>query len=746
MVWHSYIIIDILAILPFPQVLIFIFFSKMRSSRSFNANKFIMNFFLLVQYVPRVFRIYLSCKEPKRSADGESTAIWVKGLLNLFMYILASNVLGAVWYCFAIQRMLVCWQHACQIVNGCDISTFSCHEHHSFTNITFLNSLCPIDTPDSKLFDFGIFLGILQSGIPKSTNSLLKLTNCFCWGLRNLSSLGSNLQPSTNIWENIFVVFTSVIGLLLFIYLIGNLQTYMQLETATKESHRHERNKKRKRDLIGQEIELWLSKSLVPMRSRDNIKSQILERVQEELDDNRNISGLDYILSTLPLPLRMYIKDCSPLNRLKKVPVLQDMDEEGLKAICEHLEPMKYTDDIIIEEGEPLQLMLIIVEGVVKIEKSICFSNLQRGAGELCGEELLSWPALISFPDIPSATESAKAIGDVEALVLMASDMESVGSKFSRHFQEYSNSRGRLHIHLQNVGAAIFTEKDLKNATNNYHVSRVLGEGGSATVYKGIQLDNSVVAVKKIKSLLGTLGVNLVTTEMIALGYINHKNVVRLIGCCLETKPPLLVLEGITNGSLYEHIYKTNGKGSPPLTWELRIKVAVDIARALAYLHSATPMIIHRDVNSANILIDENHTAKLIDFELARLVAEDRDPIFTLIRGTLGYMDPEYVHSNTLTAKSDVYSFGIVLMELLTSRKPVSLDRPQGERHLADIFVALVDEGRVGRILDHKVVSGGHFKTAIIVAGIAERCARFRREERPSMEEVATELEVLMGI
>lgn len=96
-------------------------------------------------------------------------------------------------------------------------------------------------------------------------------------------------------------------------------QTYMQLETATKESLRHERNKKRRRDLIGQEIELWLSKSLVPTRSRDNIKSQILERVQEELDDNSNISGLDYILSTLPLPLRMSIKDCSPLNSLKKV-------------------------------------------------------------------------------------------------------------------------------------------------------------------------------------------------------------------------------------------------------------------------------------------------------------------------------------------------------------------------------------------------------------------------------------------
>ena len=123
---------------------------------------------------------------------------------------------------------------------------------------------------------------------------------------------------------------------------------------------------------------------------------------------------------------------------------------------------MKYTnDDIIIKEGEPLQLMLIIVEGVVSIEKGNCSSNSQRGAGGLCGEELLFWPALISFPDKLLATESARAIGDVEALVLMASDMESVGIKFATLFQECGNPKRQLYTQLQTLGAAIFTEKEL---------------------------------------------------------------------------------------------------------------------------------------------------------------------------------------------------------------------------------------------------------------------------------------------
>ncbi|XP_004308806.1 PREDICTED: cyclic nucleotide-gated ion channel 1-like [Fragaria vesca subsp. vesca] len=168
---------------PFIPVMILIFISKLRGSGSFNAG--LMNFFILVQYVPRLLRIYLSCKESKTSSS-QDPPIWLKGVLNFFMYILASHVLGAMWYFFAIQRITTCWGNACRNANGCDANNFDCSNHHALRNITSLNDLCPIDPENAKLFDFGIYLDILQFGILGSTNYPVKLSFCFWWGLRNL--------------------------------------------------------------------------------------------------------------------------------------------------------------------------------------------------------------------------------------------------------------------------------------------------------------------------------------------------------------------------------------------------------------------------------------------------------------------------------------------------------------------------------------------------------------------------------
>ncbi|PRQ58947.1 putative Ion transport domain-containing protein [Rosa chinensis] len=203
----------------------------MRGSRSLNMRKF-MNFLVLFQYVPRVLSISLAYKEFKTSSKGKigqlltngKTGLWVKGGLNFFMYILGSHVFGAFWYFFAVQRMITCWQYACRSDNECKPSTFECHDHPTSRNITLLNVACPISPANEDVYDFGIFLDALQSGIAGSKDYLQKLTNCFWWGLRNLSSLGSNLEPSTNTWENLFAVSISIIGLLLFLYLIGNLQ------------------------------------------------------------------------------------------------------------------------------------------------------------------------------------------------------------------------------------------------------------------------------------------------------------------------------------------------------------------------------------------------------------------------------------------------------------------------------------------------------------------------------------------
>ncbi|KAK9950302.1 hypothetical protein M0R45_005799 [Rubus argutus] len=293
------------------------------------------------------------------------------------------------------------------------------------------------DPPNEKFFNFGIFLDILQLGILGQANYFEKLSNCFGWGLRNLSSFGSNLKPSINGWENLFANFISVIGLLLFLYLIGNLQTYMQLDTTRLETQRWKVKILKKIETKDREVEQLLSKTGIPSSKKSEIKSEIMAKVQVELKQNREVD-VENIFSSLPEELQSYMTNCKPLNRLKQVPLFQNMDEEVLRPISEYLELKKYTkNDIIIQENKPLEMMIFIVEGRVIIEMTGCSRTLKRSVGEVYGEKLISWPAWTSFPTLPVATESARADGDVEALVLKASDIQNnkgLQSSLQTHF------------------------------------------------------------------------------------------------------------------------------------------------------------------------------------------------------------------------------------------------------------------------------------------------------------------------
>ena len=304
----------------------------------------------------------------------------------------------------------------------------------------------------------------------------------------------------------------------------------------------------------------------------------------------------------------------------------------------------------------------------------------------------------------------------------------------------------KLSSHSGSTGTArIYSAEELEKATNNYDEKRVLGQGGYGTVYRGILPDNKVIAIKKSK--IGSQSqIEQFINEITVLTQIIHRNVVKLLGCCLETEVPLLVYEFITNGTLSEHIHD-NGR-SLLLSWEKRLKIAADTAGALAYLHSATSVpIIHRDVKTANILLDDNFTAKVSDFGASRLIPLDKTELNTLVQGTFGYMDPEYFHTSQLTEKSDVYSFGVVLAELLTSRMALSFDMPESDRNLAKYFVSAVKDDRLLQILEDNIVNEGNIKLLKEVANIAKRCLNLRGEDRPSMKEVAMELEglVIMG-
>ncbi|XP_024008190.1 wall-associated receptor kinase 2 [Eutrema salsugineum] len=294
-----------------------------------------------------------------------------------------------------------------------------------------------------------------------------------------------------------------------------------------------------------------------------------------------------------------------------------------------------------------------------------------------------------------------------------------------------------------NVNVQIFTEEGMKTATNGYDESRILGQGGQGTVYKGILPDNSIVAIKK--ALLGDRSqVEQFINEVLVLSQINHRNVVKLLGCCLETEVPFLVYEFITSGTLFDHLHSSLFDAS--LTWEHRLRIAIEVAGTLAYLHSSASIpIIHRDVKTANILLDENLTAKVADFGASRLIPRDKEELTTMVQGTLGYLDPEYYNTGLLNEKSDVYSFGVVLMELLSGQKALCFERPQHSKHLVSYFTCAKRENRLHEIIDEQVMNEDNQREIQEAARVAVECTRLTGEERPRMKEVAAVLEGLIA-
>nr|XP_043631074.1 wall-associated receptor kinase-like 1 [Erigeron canadensis] len=285
----------------------------------------------------------------------------------------------------------------------------------------------------------------------------------------------------------------------------------------------------------------------------------------------------------------------------------------------------------------------------------------------------------------------------------------------------------------------LFTSKELEMATDHYNDNRILGRGGQGTVYKGMLSDGRIVAIKKSK-IVNESQLEQFINEVVILSQVNHRNVVKLLGCCLETEVPLLVSEFISNGTLYNFIQDDTGE--PPISLHMRIQIATEVAGALSYLHSATSIpIYHRDIKTTNILLDEKYRAKVSDFGTSRFVSIGQTHLTTLVKGTFGYFDPEYFQSSQFTEKSDVYSFGVVLLELLTREKPISLTRFGEHRNLATHFMFAMEEGREMSIFDPMLVNEDSKGELLAIANLAQRCLNSKGKNRPTMKEVAIELE-----
>lgn len=298
--------------------------------------------------------------------------------------------------------------------------------------------------------------------------------------------------------------------------------------------------------------------------------------------------------------------------------------------------------------------------------------------------------------------------------------------------QKYFDANGGALLEKKMSGsgktAKFFTENDIKATTNNYHKVKIVGKGRHGIVYKGI-LDKQVVAIKvsaPIDPNQNTDVQNQFVKEMTALYQINHTHVVRLIGCCLETPIPILVYEFMCKGTLYENIHGKNGeKPSPPLKLQQRLKIAAETADALAYLHhSAVPRFIHRDVKTANILLDKNLTAKLSGFGASTLVLGDENET-----STLAYEKEK---------SDDVYSFGLVLVELLTSLK--------AEEKEVKLFVRSVEGSTLRQTLDEEILEKCSDEVITKAADLTKKCLNSRGEERPSMKDVLGELQELQKL
>ncbi|KAL4581962.1 hypothetical protein LXL04_006496 [Taraxacum kok-saghyz] len=291
-----------------------------------------------------------------------------------------------------------------------------------------------------------------------------------------------------------------------------------------------------------------------------------------------------------------------------------------------------------------------------------------------------------------------------------------------------------------------FSLQEMKDATREFHEEAIIGNGGFGKVYKGC-IDNgkTIVAIKRLNS-SSSQGSNEFQTEIGLLSKLRHVQLVSLIGYCNDDNEMILVYDYMANGTLRDHLYKTN---NPNLTWKRRLDICIGAAKGLHYLHTgANRVIIHRDVKSTNILLDENWVAKVADFGLSKLGPKEKgqDHVSTMVKGTLGYMDPEYYRMQQLTEKSDVYSFGVVLLEALCARPVINRSLSDEEVNLAEWGKLHYREGTLNEIVDKKI-SGEIAPNSLMKFGeVVNNCLRDKGSKRPKMEEVVWGLEFVLQL
>ncbi|CAL5192023.1 unnamed protein product [Lathyrus oleraceus] len=295
------------------------------------------------------------------------------------------------------------------------------------------------------------------------------------------------------------------------------------------------------------------------------------------------------------------------------------------------------------------------------------------------------------------------------------------------------------------ISAQSFTFRELASITRNFRQENLIGEGGFGRVYRGrLEKTNQEVAVKQLDR-NGLQGNREFLVEVLMLSLLHHRNLVNLIGYCADGEQRLLVYEYMPLGSLEDHLLDLPPK-QKPLEWLKRMKVALDAAKGLEYLHDrANPPVIYRDLKSSNILLDNDFNAKLSDFGLAKLgPTGDKSHVSSRVMGTYGYCAPEYQRTGQLTVKSDIYSFGVVLLELITGRRTIDNTRPLKEQNLVYwAYPVLREPPRYTELADPKLEGSFPMRSLHQAVAIAAMCLNEEPSVRPLISDVVTALSFL---
>ncbi|KAI5591493.1 hypothetical protein BDE02_04G084000 [Populus trichocarpa] len=314
---------------------------------------------------------------------------------------------------------------------------------------------------------------------------------------------------------------------------------------------------------------------------------------------------------------------------------------------------------------------------------------------------------------------------------------------FFRTTPSLANLKSDLDRGSTYLGVRVFSYNELEEATNCFDSSKELGDGGFGTVYYGVLRDGRVVAVKRLYE-SNMRRAEQFMNEIEILAHLRHKNLVELYGCTSRhSRELLLVYEYLPNGTVADHLHGRQSN-SGLLTWPVRLSIAIETASALAYLHASD--VIHRDVKTNNILLDNDFHVKVADFGLSRLFPTDVTHVSTAPQGTPGYVDPEYYQCYHLTNKSDVYSYGVVLIELISALEAVDITRHRHDINLSNMAVNKIQNHALNELVDPFLGFDKDFVVREMVSSVAElafMCLQHEREMRPTMEEV---LEVLRGI